>query len=149
MTSKNMLKFGMACLALLLVGKASALCVSAPEANLRNGPGTKYEKNWTVYKYMPLKRLARKGSWYQVRDVDGDKHWIHKNLVKANMHCAVVKASKANVRRGPGTRYRQVSWSPVERYYSFKVIKTKARWVKVKDEVSDSGWVAKSLLWIQ
>lgn len=149
MTRINLLRFMLACLAQLMVGKACALCVSAAEANLRNGPGTKYEKNWTVYKYMPLQRLARKGAWYQVKDLDGDRHWIHKSLVRSDIRCAVVKASSANIRSGPGTHYKQVSWSPVEHYYSFRVLKTLPRWVKIKDEVSDAGWVAKSMLWIQ
>ena len=41
----------------LLNSFADALCVNVPEANLRSGPGTKYEKTWEVFKYMPFKKL--------------------------------------------------------------------------------------------
>lgn len=134
---------------LVASSNASALCVTATQANLRAGPGTKYQKTWEVYQYMPLQRIGRKGAWYQVKDVDGDRHWVHKNLVSASLHCAVVKKPTANVRSGPGTRYPQRNWSPVEHYYSFKTIGNKGRWLKVKDEVGDTGWIAKSLLWRQ
>lgn len=54
-----------------------ALCVKVPEANLRSGPGTKYEKTWEVFKYIPFKTISKKGNWYKVADVDGDMHWIY------------------------------------------------------------------------
>ncbi len=133
----------------LVSGNADALCVTVSEANLRSGPGTNYDKTWEVYKYMPLRKVGQKGDWYKVKDVDGDSHWIYKKLVSASVHCAVVRKSTANVRTGPGTNYRKVGWSPVEHYYSFRRIGIKGDWIKVEDEVGDTGWVAKSLLWLQ
>ncbi len=129
-------------------GTARALCVSNPEANLRSGPGTKYEKTWEVFKYMPFKKLAKKGAWYRVKDVDGDIHWIYGKLVSDKIKCAVVKRPKANVRTGPGTNHAQTSFSPVLRYYSFKVLKTKGVWVNVQDQDGDKGWIHRDLLWI-
>lgn len=128
---------------------ASALCVKVPEANLRQGPGTQYEKSWEVFRYMPFKKIGQQGNWYRVRDVDGDTHWVYSNLLSSKMHCAVVKVDKANVRNGPGTNYPQAQFSPVEKYYSFKVTGTKGNWVKVQDDVFNEGWVFKSLLWVQ
>ena len=133
----------------LVSGNADALCVTVSEANLRSGPGTNYDKTWEVYKYMPLRKVGQKGDWYKVKDVDGDSHWIYKKLVSASVHCAVVRKSTANVRTGPGTNYPKVNWSPVEHYYSFRRIGSKGDWIKVKDEAGDTGWVAKSLLWLQ
>lgn len=126
---------------------ASPLCVKASEANLRDGPGTQYGKTWKVYKYMPLDRVDRRGKWYQVRDLDGDRHWVYADLVSSGLRCAVVKAKEANVRRGPGTRYGRTDISPVEKYYSFRVTGGKGDWVKVRDEVGNEGWVARSMLW--
>ncbi|PKO94390.1 MAG: hypothetical protein CVU16_03105 [Betaproteobacteria bacterium HGW-Betaproteobacteria-10] len=134
---------------LMLSNDAAALCVTSSEANLRSGPGTRYKKTWRVYQFMPLQRIGRKGSWYQVKDVDGDRHWVHKSLVSATTHCAVVKAKSANVRTGPGTHHAQTTWSPVGSYYSVKIIGDTGRWLKVRDEVGNSGWVAKSLVWRQ
>ena len=125
-----------------------ALCVNVPEANLRNGPGTKHEKTWEVFKYMPFKKQSSKGNWYKVKDVDGDSHWIYKNLVTDKFRCAVVKVDKANVRNGPGTGYGKNALSPALKYDSFKVIKIKSSWVKVIDEFGDTGWIFRKLLWI-
>lgn len=127
---------------------ASPLCVKASEANLRQGPGTQYEKSWKVYQYMPLDKIGQRGKWYKVRDLDGDSHWIYNGLVSKSLRCAVVKATEANVRRGPGTGYAKSELSPVEKYYSFKVIATEGRWVRVEDEIVNEGWIARSLLWM-
>lgn len=126
-----------------------SLCINVPEANLRGGPGTKYDKTWEVFKYMPFNKLSRKGDWYRVKDVDGDVHWIYRKLVTEKFNCAVVKVDKANVRSGPGTRYGKNALSPALKYDSFKVLKTRSSWVKVSDEFGDSGWISKKLLWIQ
>lgn len=131
-----------------LINNVSALCVTVPEANLRNGPGTKYEKTWEVFKYMPFKRLAKKGNWYKVQDVDGDKHWIYRKLVTNSFNCAVVKVDKANVRSGPGTHFKKKYFSPSLKYYSYKELKRKGQWVKVLDEFGETGWIFRKLLWI-
>ena len=128
---------------------AFALCVSNSEANLRRGPGTKYEKTWEVFKFMPFKKLSKRDGWYRVKDLDGDIHWIHAKLVTDKYKCAVVSNKKANVRTGPGTKNKQTSFSPVLRYYSFKVLKIQGDWVQVKDQDGDTGWINKPLLWIQ
>lgn len=149
MTKTPSISILMLCSALFISGEASALCVTASKANLRGGPGSRYATSWTVGKYMPLKQLSRKGNWYQVKDVDGDRHWIHRSLVSASMRCAVVKSKTAHMRSGPSTRNAKQPWSPVSRYYTGKVMQSKGRWVKVQDYEQDTGWIAKSLLWIQ
>ena len=128
--------------------QAAALCVNVPEANLRSGPGTKYEKTWEVFKYMPFKKIKTKGNWYRVQDVDGDKHWIYRKLVTSRFNCAVVKVDKANIRSGPGTSYKNKHFSPLLKYDSFRVLKRKGQWVKVSDEFGQKGWIFRKLLWI-
>lgn len=128
--------------------QASPLCINVPEANLRQGPGTNFDISWEVFKYMPLRKIGQEGDWIQVKDLDGDSHWVHGKLVTDAMRCAVVKADKANVRTGPGTQHATSPLSPVDHYYSFKVIKTKGEWVNVEDEVFNEGWVFKRLLWM-
>lgn len=132
----------------LLHAYAEALCVKVPEANLRSGPGTTYEKTWEVFKYMPFQKLSKKGNWYKVRDVDGDMHWIYRKLITDKFDCAVVKVSKANIRNGPGTHFSKRHYSPSLKYDAYKVIKRKGKWVKVHDEFGDEGWIFIKLLWI-
>ena len=135
-------------LALFWTTTAHALCVSVHEANLRTGPGTNYEKSWTVYMYMPFKKLETKGEWYKVQDLDGDVHWIHSKLVSEDIQCAVVKAEKVNVRSGPDTSYDKVPPQFYEKYHSFQITETKGKWVKIHDEVDNQGWISTDFLWI-
>jgi SH3-like domain-containing protein len=60
---------------------------------------------------MPFYKIgvSNDGTWYAVKDVDGDVNWIYKNLVTNRFHCAVVKSDWVNVRTGPGTNYRKSS----------------------------------------
>lgn len=125
---------------------ASALCVKSSRANLREGPGTRYSKTWEVYRYMPFRYLSRKGKWYKVKDVDGQKHWIHHSLVTKKHLCAVVKRPRVNLRRGPGKRYRVVG--SAEQYFSLKVLKVRGKWVRTRDEYGSVGWIYRPLLWI-
>ncbi|MEF9476212.1 MAG: SH3 domain-containing protein [Candidatus Mariimomonas ferrooxydans] len=136
-------------LLLIFSNYADALCVNVSMANLRKGPGTKFEKTWQVFKYMPFKKLKKKGNWYKVQDVDGDMHWIYSKLVTGKIKCASVKVDRANIRNGPGTKFRKNEFSPAIKYDSFKVTKRKKSWVRVIDEFGNSGWIFRKLLWIQ
>ncbi|MCH8311419.1 MAG: hypothetical protein IID17_00365 [Nitrospinae bacterium] len=133
---------------LFLQSNAEALCISNKKANLRQGPGTHYEKLWQVFKYMPFKEMKKKGNWYRVKDVDGDIYWVHRKLITKKYQCAVIKNNKTNLRKGPGTKYDLISWSPVDKYFSMKVLLIKGRWVRIEDGVGDKGWVSRSLIWI-
>lgn len=128
-------------------GRADSLCVKVPKANLRVGPGTEYEVGWTVYKYFPFKRVGTSlsGDWYAVEDTDGDVLWIHRSLVTNGYRCAAVVAEKANVRTGPGSRYGTLFPEPVDKYYSFRVLKRTGAWVKFRDMDNNIGWVHKDL----
>jgi len=134
---------------LMLGTDANALCVDNYRANLRNGPGTQYQKLWEVYKYMPFKLLRRKGQWLKVQDLDGDKYWIHKKLITTGYKCAVVIRDDTNMREGPSTSHPTTSWSPVKKYFSLKVLKVEGKWAYTVDETGDKAWVHLSLIWIQ
>ena len=91
-------------LLLQLSCSAEALCVIAPKANIRSGPGTRYEVIWQVYKYMPFEKAGESASrsWYAVKDVDGDVNWISKNLATNAFRCAApayVTARRTGVRQ--------------------------------------------------
>ena len=126
-----------------------AVCVKVKRANLRQGPGLKYKKLWEVLQYMPFKKVGHKGAWWKVQDVDGDFYWAHQRLFTTRFRCAVIKQNQTNLRSGPGTRYPPVSWSPVDKYFSLKVLKIKNQWVQVMDAAGDRAWVYRPLVWIQ
>ena len=55
-----------------------------------------------------------------------------------------VKGDKVNLRSGPGKQYK-VKWEYGDGL-PLKVLKTKGKWVKVKDFEGDSGWIFRKLL---
>jgi len=128
---------------------AHAICVKAEKANLRYGPGTKFQKTWEVYRYMPFKKLKTQKGWLRVKDVDGDIHWVYNPLVTSKYKCAVVKVKKANLRSGPTTKDPMVPWGPAQKYYAFKIIGKKGKWRHVMDAAGGKAWVHQDLVWIQ
>jgi len=128
-----------------------ALCVKVPKANLRTGPGTNYEIGWTVYKYMPLEKVgvSLSGNWYAVKDLDNTVLWIHRNLVTTQYRCIVVNTEKVNVRKGPDTGYQKRFDTPMEKYYSARILNRKGNWIKIIDGDNDTGWIHKDYLWIR
>lgn len=123
---------------------AQQLCVKAPRANLRAGPGTDNRITWEVNRYMPLQQLAVEGDWIKVKDVDGDLHWIYGPLVTDKVDCVTISAPKANIRKKPTTRSEK--WFTVEQYTSFKRIGRKGQWVEIEYE-GQTMWVYATLVW--
>lgn len=149
---KNIILGGVLILSVLMIyGNVDALCVKVSKANIRTGPSTKYKAVWEVYKYMPFEKIGTSvsGSWYSVKDVDGDINWVHKNLLTQAFQCAVVKEAQVNIRTGPGTNYKETADSPALQYYSFRVLSKKGKWTKVKDELGKIGWIHSDFLWIK
>ena len=138
-------------LALLLFQEstAEALCIKDNKANLRLGPGKYFEKQWTVFKYMPFKQLGKKGNWIKVQDLEGAIFWVYKKLTTKKYMCAVIKNNKTKLRQGPGTKFPEVKWSPIDKYFSMKVLKIKNSWVHIEDSVGDQAWVYRPLVWVQ
>ena len=130
---------------------AEALCIKDKKANLRQGPGKHYEKLWTVFKYMPFKRLGKKGNWLRVQDLEGDIYWVYKKITTNKYMCAVIKNDKTKLRQGPGTKFPEVEWKlPINnKYFSMKVLEIKNSWVHAEDSEGDRAWVYRPLVWVQ
>ena len=124
-----------------------ALCVTSEKANLRAQPSSKAPLSWTVGRFMPLLEIEKKGAWYQVEDLDGERHWIHQGLVSKQIKCLAVKSSKAALRTGPGTGNPYASPAFVGKYYSFRRIEFSPPWYQVSDPDGDQFWVHENLVW--
>lgn len=118
--------------------------IAANEANMRSGPGTKYEADWTLGRGYPLRVIGRQGKWLKVSDFENDSGWIYGPLTGSTpMH--IVKAKIANLRSLPTTDSRivgKVSYGDV-----LKTLERRESWVKVQREGGLRGWIAKRLLW--
>ncbi|MCG6907179.1 MAG: SH3 domain-containing protein [Desulfobacteraceae bacterium] len=64
-----------------LLAKVPAVITKADNCNIRSGPGTQYDVVFVVDRGIPFKVLDKKDKWLQIQHADGDKGWIHDNLV--------------------------------------------------------------------
>ena len=142
--------FAVALLAGVLFPNADALArqmvsVDRPEINMRDGPGTNHTALWSLIRGYPLEVLGRKGNWYRVRDFERDTGWVYRPLTSSRKPHHIVKAKVANIRSGPGTRYR-VSGKAV--YGEVLTTLEKRRgWVRIRQEGGLVGWISSGLLW--
>ncbi len=126
--------------------QSSALCVTTDRANLRKGPGTSFKITWTVGKFMPLRKLERKGSWMKVQDVDNEIHWIQASAVSEAMSCVVVKSKTAVLRQAPSASAPPAELTVVDRYTPFKKLDRNGEFVQVANEF-DKFWIKDSAIW--
>lgn len=122
----------------------SMVSVRGKTVNMRSGPGLESPVLWELHQGYPLKVLRRQGTWLQVQDFENDRGWVSRKLTGNAPH-HVVKADKANIRKGPGTQHRKIG---VAEYG--ELLRTREKrggWVQVERTDGQTGWIAKSLLW--
>ncbi len=124
--------------------RAERLAVKVSKANVRSGPGAKYEVIWQVGRYYPLQIVSRQGEWYNFTDFEGDSGWIHCKLV-AKIKTVITRKDKCNVRAGPGTENRVVFIA--DRGVAMKVLGSRGKWLHVRHPDGEQGWIHRSLVW--
>lgn len=118
--------------------------VKVETANVREGPGTDYERLWTVERDFPLEVIGRKGRWLKTRDFLDSEGWIFAPLTDRQA-AAVVQVGEANVRAGPGVNrpIRFVAdWGD-----TLRVLSRRGEWLQVRHAESGHGWIHRSLVW--
>jgi SH3-like domain-containing protein len=124
---------------------ADYLSVTTDNANVRTGPGKKYQITMELFSGYPLKVLKKQGEWYKITDYEKDSGWIHKSIVKSR-DTVIVNAKKSlNMRSGPTTKNSVVA--DVERGVVLKKLESKGKWTKVRHSTGTVGWIYSSLLW--
>ena len=126
------------------IARAELLIVSVAKARVRYGPGSDFGTIWKLTAGYPLKRIGKKGDWIHVRDLENDKGWIHKTLVK-KANVVVVARKIVNVRKGPGTNFAILM--KCERGVVLKKLKMEKGWLKVKHEDGEIGYIHPNLVW--
>lgn len=140
-----LLLLGVVALVGLAVASSTAVVrVKVDTANVREGPGTQFDRAWQAYENYPLKVVDRDGSWLKALDFEGSRGWIYAPLTDGEP-AVVVEAKVANVRSGPGTQYPVVFTA--ERGVAFLVLEEKGKWLKVEHADGDQGWIHESLVW--
>jgi SH3-like domain-containing protein len=118
--------------------------ISGSTVNMRAGPGTDTEVLWELQRGYPLVVVKRQGNWLEVRDFEDDRGWVARSLVGRVPHM-IVKVDRANIRSGPGSRYRVVG--KAEYGELLRTLERRADWVRVRRAAGEIGWVARRLLW--
>jgi SH3-like domain-containing protein len=126
------------------VVSAERLVVAVSVANIRSGPGTKFNVLWQVEKYHPLSILRKSGPWYHFKDFEGDQGWIHQSLI-GKIPSIITKKEKCNIRSEPSTSSKILF--TVEKGIPFKVLNRKGSWIHIQHADGDKGWIHKSLVW--
>jgi SH3-like domain-containing protein len=142
----NYMMFAMVAM-MMMVGPgfaAERMVVKSSIANLRSGPGSKYEVLWQVEKFHPILVIEKKGNWYKIKDFEGDMAWIHKSLL-GNINGVITTKAKCNVRSKPDKNSKILF--TVERGVPFKVLKRSGNWIRIEHADGEIGWIYKSLVW--
>jgi SH3-like domain-containing protein len=127
---------------------AEAVCVTQPHTNLRKGPTSKDPVTWTVSENMPLLRISSKGTWSQVKDLDGQVHWVPSKNLSSRRSCAVIKSKTAKLRRGPGPQEPTADLEIADKYTPFQKIDRDGAWLLVQDEYNGRYWVNETNVWL-
>ena len=124
------------------VGAAEMASLSAKKANVRSEPGGAVL--WEAYRFTPFRVTARRGSWVEIEDFEGDAGWVHKSVL-SKTPAVIVKTVKANLRDGAGAGSK-VLWV-LEKGYPLKLLKKQGAWCKVTDGDEATGWLHESTVW--
>lgn len=148
--TNSILKFGLGALIFTLApafANAEAVCVQTKTAILRKGPGTSFPVTWTVGQNMPFLRLSEKAGWSEVKDLDGQVHFVSSRVLSAKFQCGVVKAKVAKIRRDGGKAPASTSLETADRYTPFRKVDRDGSQILVQDEYKAEYWIAESALW--
>lgn len=123
-------------------------CVTKSGAKLYSQASSSSQMTWQVPKFMPLVGTgARKNNFVEVKDVDGQKHWIASKEVTAQKRCLVVSSKRTRLRIGPGNKYSLSNLGVADRYYSFLDLGGEDGWTKIQDEYGGEAWVNLDHVW--
>lgn len=123
---------------------ATFRAIDGSQVNLRAGPGTDHKRLFQVSRDYPVKVLERRGDWAKVADFEGDKGWIHTDLL-ADRRTVLVTADLVNIREGPATD-QEVTFR-AQRNVLLEYLGQEGGWVHVRHADGAEGWVHGRLVW--
>lgn len=127
---------------------AHGWCVKYDGVNLRSSPSPKAKVNWTVSKYTPLLEVGRKGNWINVKDQDGEVHWVYGTSLTQKYICVSIKARSANLRIEPNSSAALGDIQNADKYTPFKRLDIADNgWYKVESNWGGSYWIHPDLAW--
>ena len=123
---------------------AEFVSIKGSTVNVREKPNTRSDTLWELGRGYPLQVTQRQGKWLKVRDFESTLGWVHAPLTAKTPHM-VITARTANMRSGPGTKFKRVA--TLEQHEVVRTVKKSGSWAQVRRENGQQGWIAKSLGW--
>ncbi len=113
--------------------------------HMRTGPGKQFPIRWIYVRAgIPVKIVAESEEWRQVVDPDGEKGWIHGNLLSSR-HTVLVTGKRIRMlRRSPEVEARVLL--KVEPGVIGDLVRCEANWCMV-EITGVRGWMARDALW--
>lgn len=137
------------CLLLICeISWAQSFCVTKPGIYLRKTASSKAAVSWQVPKYMPLLGTGkRQGSFWEVKDVDSQVHWVAAHDVSTKISCLVVRVKSSRLRMGPGKSFQASPLGIADRYMAFSDLGGEEGWTQVQDEDGEKAWLSIDHTW--
>jgi len=117
--------------------------LKAPRANVRRGPGRTFPIDWVfVRRDMPVEIFDEWELWRRIRDIDGARGWIHKQLLDGRRQAMVTDL--AELIDQPGSDGQIIAH--LEGGVIIRLTQCQIDWCQVK--AGDyAGWLPKTVLW--
>ena len=114
------------------------------EVNVRTGPGTRYPIKFVIRKGgLPVEITREFQVWREVRDMDGDKGWVHKAMLSGR-RAIIVKGQVRTILKKPDDAAQPVV--RLEPGVIADLEGCRATWCSVKIATYD-GWIKKTDIW--
>lgn len=126
--------------------QAAFVCTKKP-ATLKVEPSSKAKTSWLVGRYMPFIVVQKKGTWIQVKDLEGEPHWVRRIDVSSNLDCVVVKVQIARLYREPANNQPSEMPAHVDRYTPFRRLHAQPGWYQVQDDAGRKSWIKADHVW--
>jgi SH3-like domain-containing protein len=111
------------------------------KVNVRRGPGSEYATILNYGRNFPLRVLdIAPNGWLLAMDYEGDKGWLHPNIVQTEPQYVITRLPQCNIREAAGTD------SPIkftaEQGVILRVLEEKDGWLRVRHGDGDEGWIS-------
>jgi len=107
--------------------------------NVRQGPGTDFEKVGAVTKDTVLIELGRQGRWLRVRLPNGSVGWVSANYMRAlRDELVLCTGQRVNYREGPGLNYRILR--KLDEQEVLLLLRRQGNWGQLRDADGTVGW---------
>jgi SH3-like domain-containing protein len=118
--------------------------LGAGEANMRSGPGERYPITWVYQRRgLPLEVIREWGIWRLVRDPQGGKGWMNKNLISGERTAYVTRTIRTLHQRPDVAS--PVVWR-LEPGVVAKIVLCEEAWCQLSID-GKSGYILRNQIW--